>query len=404
MLVLLFVCLFAAVSGIVQPDQTVQDLETVLTTARKTGAANRHNSSRPIILIPGLAGSRLQYSWTSDAPREGVLCRSEGSLEDAWVRLSAVLPLTAKCVMGRLAMRWNGVEWLDERGVNVSVVPGPEGIAYLDPSDKATRAITKYFGPLIEALQAGGYPMETANYDWRVGCKGLTEWRQRLQAQIEAHDQPVLLVAHSMGCMQTSYFLSTMSPAWRAQHVSSFISAGGPYLGAPKVLKSMISGDNLGIPTLPASDARLLQAHSGASALVSPIPAPAWGLEPLLTAGSDTYFYQNISKVFALLNNSDAYAAEAKTFPGIMSDPGIPVYVVRGTGVKTVVGVGYPKSDFTGSVTEIFGDGDGTVPSISSKYALNWANVVDLPQQDVKHLDLIANSDFYQLVMKLATK
>ena len=275
-----------------------------------------------------------------------------------------------------------------------------------DPTDKATRAVTSYYAGLFAALKTGGHTFTAATYDWRVGCRGLSQWRADLKSLIESYNEPVVLVAHSMGCMQCNFFLNSMTADWRNQHIAAFVSAGGPYIGAPKVLKGIISGDDLGITTLPASDAQILQRNSGAGTLVSPLPSERWGPAPLLTAGSETYLWHNISLVFDKLNISAPYKYETVIFPGVTADAGVPVYLVRGTGVKTVVGVSYPRSDFSGSVNEIFGDGDGTVPTASSTYPLaaGWGQVIDYPMSGVKHLDLIANQDFYKLVATLANQ
>ena len=171
-------------------------------------------------------------------------------------------------------------------------------------------------------------------------------------------------------------------------------------------MKGIISGDNLDIPTLPASDAHILQRNSGAGTFVAPFPNAAWGTQqPLVSAGNQRFFFNNVSKVFDLFNLTDAYNAESQTFPGVVQDPLVPVYLVRGSALKTVVSIAYPNLDFSGKVVEKMGDGDGTVPSISSTYPLasGWKNVTDFKMVGVKHLDLIANKEFYSLVFKVTS-
>ena len=186
------------------------------------------NQSSTVILIPGLAGTRLTYKF-SNPPIDDRFCRSTGS-GVAWLELESIVPITAKCVMSRLQMRWSGKEWIDLQGVNVSIVPGIAGVAYLDPSNAETRDVTSYFAGTIAALTAAKRPFTTANYDWRKGCLSIANWRTELQKQIETIVSQtgirVTLVAHSMGCMQTSFFLATMTSVWKQTYIHAFVSAG----------------------------------------------------------------------------------------------------------------------------------------------------------------------------------
>ena len=52
----------------------------------------------------------------------------------------------------------------------------------------------------------------------------------------------MVLIGHSLGCLFTYYFLQTQSQAWKDKYIDSYVSISGPYIGAVKSLKAIISG------------------------------------------------------------------------------------------------------------------------------------------------------------------
>ncbi len=67
------------------------------------------SNMRTVFLVPGIAGSRIQYNYDSSAPSANPACKtSSGGWEDAWVRISALIPITSQCVFTRLSMIFNG--------------------------------------------------------------------------------------------------------------------------------------------------------------------------------------------------------------------------------------------------------------------------------------------------------
>lgn len=47
--------------------------------------------------------------------------------------------------------------------------------------------------------------------------------------------QRVILICHSMGCMNSLYFLNHASDEWKAKYVRSLITLAAPWGGAVKV-------------------------------------------------------------------------------------------------------------------------------------------------------------------------
>ena len=50
-------------------------------------------------------------------------------------------------------------------------------------------------------------------------------------------DQPATIVAHSLGCLVSLYFLSRQEPPWLKRHVGALVAISGPWAGAVSGLK-----------------------------------------------------------------------------------------------------------------------------------------------------------------------
>ncbi len=151
--------------------------------------------------------------------------------------------------------------WSDPPGVVVRAVPGVKGCAYLS-KEKLTSPLSYVFGFVVDMLNAAGYVegqnLHAATYDWRCAITKLEakyEYFSTLKKDVEKlvkqnNGTPTVLLAHSMGNRVVQYFLRwvEMSPsgqAWIDQHVAGFLACGAPWLGAPKILRSLATGNRM---------------------------------------------------------------------------------------------------------------------------------------------------------------
>ncbi len=106
---------------------------------------------------------------------------------------------------------------------------------------------SQFTGFLKESL---GYTAHTDliefAYDWR---KDLRQAAQQLKVQVEAFRQTlpdpttkVILIAHSMGCLVTRYFVDVLGGDQMAERL---ILMGGPHLGTPKMILALLTGKGL---------------------------------------------------------------------------------------------------------------------------------------------------------------
>lgn len=117
------------------------------------------------------------------------------------------------------------------------------------------------WGKVIENLAAIGYDsnnMFMASYDWRMSPSKL-ESRDRYFTKLKVlvenavltnQGRKVVLMSHSMGSQVVMYFLQWVesplggaAPGWVERHLHALTSIGGSFLGAPKSLASLLSGE-----------------------------------------------------------------------------------------------------------------------------------------------------------------
>jgi len=149
-------------------------------------------------------------------------------------------------------------------GVTVRAIQGLPGVDYLTPGT-LTNHVSYVFGPVIKALVNAGYTeglnLDAMSYDWRlspvqmeVRDQYFSRTIQRVEQMYKENDEtPVVIMCHSLGCKVGHYFLNVCQDAkgqeWLDKYIHTYMPVGGPHLGAPKALRSVISGDKMGLDT-----------------------------------------------------------------------------------------------------------------------------------------------------------
>jgi hypothetical protein len=238
---------------------------------------------RPILIIPGFMSSGLEI-------QESVL-KPNWKGQRIWINISSLgresLYLGRPTVAGDpkadeddLTIRENRKyksAWLqhlllksdmktEHEGVKIRAIQGLEGVNYLSPG-ALTNSISYVFGPVILALQQAGYNnsaeninLQAAPYDWRLPPSHLEvrdSYFSNLIKQVEGlyknNKMPVVLLCHSSGTKTCHYFLNFAKrkngQVWLDKYIHTYLPVGAPHLGAPKALRSVISGDKMSLDT-----------------------------------------------------------------------------------------------------------------------------------------------------------
>jgi hypothetical protein len=178
----------------------------------------------------------------------------------------------------------------ETEGIQVRAISGLEGVDYLTPG-MFTNLVSYVFGPVINALAAAGYQpevnLQAAPYDWRLPPCELERrdhYFTRTIQQVEQlytnnHSTPVVLLCHSLGTKTAHYFLNfclaNKGQEWIDQHIHTYLPVGAPHLGAPKALRSLITGDKMGLEAfLSDSEALILGRSFGSGAWLLPQQLP----------------------------------------------------------------------------------------------------------------------------------
>lgn len=234
--------------------------------------------------------------------------------------------------------------------------------------------------------------------------KNLTDLIVRVSARYQA---PAIVISHSMGGPVMQSFFNVTSAAWKDKYVKAWFPVEGPWLGAAKVAKAIISGDNFGTP---APSDELVAAERSFESPLYLLPLP--GLWP--ANHSNIIYVEKPNKVYTTsmfldlmqdLKISDASTRLVPLFQKRQSlqAPGVRVYCIYGHGVDTPWGYKYNAFDGSNPAQTISGDGDGTVPLPSLTYCSQWSSrqtqpVVVKSFPGVEHVKAIMDQDIFKYI------
>eukprot|EP01133_Synstelium_polycarpum_P003429 gene3429-3894_t len=313
-------------------------------------------SLKPIILVPGIAGSALEAKLDKKTSPSWY-CTKKQDWFRLWLSIEELF--VQNCWFDNLAVTYDPItgNYINTPGVEIRPMDfgGIKGVSYLDYKFGYPVSITNVYGEMIEFFQDLGYVagknIRGAPFDWRVSIPYLQKsgWFDDLQQLIEEtyemnDNQKVVLVAHSMGGITSLYFLQSMSRTWKSKYIDSFVPIAAPWSGSPKAIRTVVSGDNLDpliwskdrvFVSTPQSNYTIEQTDSLLSKL---------GLETTRS------IYQNLS---SLMNG--------------MNPDMVPTYCIYGYGISTEIGYHYTQGFDKQPVVDETDLGDGTVPLDSLK-------------------------------------
>jgi len=280
---------------------------------------------------------------------------------------------------------------------------------------------------MIKKFESVGYvDTETlfgACFDWTTIPTG--EWIGDLKNLIEYayaknNNSQVVLIAHSMGCPYSYYFLMKMGAEWMSKYLYMYVPMAPAWMGSPKALDMMLEGLDRDLPIAGKYFAPLFR-HLPCVWFLFPV-AEAYTGQILAYSPSKTYRYDQIKD---LLNDGNASYVDGKlrsTQGKFLSDikyydevPNIPVHIFLSHGKDTLISLKFDK-DITPhqpdesweSCTRILGDGDETVPTSSLRYVSDkWINEKKATNVDVhdyegrSHVGLIQDDTVIKDVLNL---
>ena len=280
---------------------------------------------------------------------------------------------------------------------------------------------------MIDAFEKAGYNhtnLAGIPFDWRISTYQVMEqqgYLQSIKQLVEKfyaanNNMKVHMVTHSMGGVTAAYFLNQQTPEWKDKYIASFIPISGPFQGAPKSLRSALSGDTFGIELAGldiisrAKVAKVARQSGGVSELF-PSPAHWPSSDVLVTTPSRTYTVKDYTDLFKALGSPITNSVLDKTvnFLGDLQAPGVEVHCLYGTGIKTEMSYTYSTDDFSSQPTIHYSDeGDGTVPLASLQECKTWehsqsppVNIVEYHLRD--HQKILTDADVIDYILQVTT-
>ena len=121
-----------------------------------------------------------------------------------------------------------------------------------------------------------------------------------------------------------------MTAAWKQKYIHHWIAAGGPIGGAPQALVGFLSGDDLGIETMPLSSSEILLRNTGAAYGLLPVPSPEWNNVFYLNVSGQIFGASDLPSFFTKLGRIAPFNVEKPFVALALKSPGVNATIVYG--------------------------------------------------------------------------
>ena len=338
----------------------------------------------PVVIVPGDGSNQLEARLDKPAVPH-FYCAKTSDWYRIWLNTADLLAKTS-CWADNIRLSVNATTGRSTNAPGVETrVPywgSTEAFEELDPA--VPFHATAAFRQLVDAFVAAGYErnvtLRGAPYDFRH-TPDSSDFPSRLRTLIEetveaAGGQRATLVSHSMGGLQTLYFLQSMTAPWKAQHIAQWIPISTPLAGAAKVARLFASGDNEGLPISPAAVRDEQRSYETNHWLLpsAGVDSP-WAGFTLVRTETANYTVDDMNDFFSAVGYSVGALVQprvAALLPSRGTGPGVPVLCLYSSGIETPLSFYYPGADFGRSPVITNGDGDGTVNSRSLRLCERW--------------------------------
>ena len=342
----------------------------------------------PVIIVPGIMGSRLLNSDNSEI----------------WPNISLMIFPGLDDFLNILMLTTDGQ-------LIENILP-----------DSITKNIGNYdlFASLFSSLESVGYINETSlfeyPYDWRLDIENSSlNLKNKIdQIKSELGVEKVQIVAHSMGGLLVKKYLKD----YGGGSVENFIDIGTPHLGSPKTFKVLNYGDNFGFEKFGfdiLNPIRTKEISQNMPSVYQLLPSRSYFDDSDnsykyyvfdAVSGNDRLSYDQTSSYLksagrnsTLVDRADAFHQEIDNLNP--ADYGVETYNFVGCGTPTV-GQFYILDNTNGHYTYNIKmiNGDGTVP-LKSAEALNASSTYYV--KNAQHALMPSTSGVKELIAEILT-
>lgn len=395
------------------------------------------NVGNPVIFVPGIAGSRLNAKGYKQQSA-GTFCGRDID-EQIWASASLFRPVIFGygCWLDSMTVRYDSATQTarDCPGLTITCPAYGNTFAVHTLYSVAGNEVflTENFATLIDTLEASdpnwvdGVNLLGSPYDWRCVndfAKMDSYVSQFLNLIVFAYqtngNRPVTMLCHSMGCKLTNNILARLSQAGKDIYINKVIYVAGALGGAGSGLRGVLSGNNLGIPLIDATDVDDMEATFTGLQWLKPLSSVYGNATGVTVAGQEFTFdddqFNALSAAKGRPEVGQQYQALSRPWQYLdLEHPGVRVEVVRPLKTNQADGVGGQGTELVynyssgskSSQPTITGEidyyrrlkaqdggfpwlegkpesetrGDGTVPYLSLTLPMRfWANQAGKPQ------------------------
>ena len=222
----------------------------------------------PMIVIPGLGGTNLDYSIDENFTSCNIETINELKKIQPGLWISPLgLLLQKNCYLNMVKPVYDEDEQTLKNLPGLKVFPRENYfgdplssicLSYLFNSTTKCFPLTDYSKNFVNYFTGKGYTpgynLFIPGYDFRLvpykeyADEYFDTLKELIEKTYETTGKKIHLIGHSLGTMLGNMFLNKMSKKWKKCYITDFISISPSYDGAPKSLRSALSGYNFGLP------------------------------------------------------------------------------------------------------------------------------------------------------------
>ncbi|UXI18847.1 cleavage and polyadenylation specificity factor [Sarcoptes scabiei] len=374
--------------------------------------------------LPGDGGSQLEARLNKTEVPHYFCVKQTNDYFSVWLNLELLVPFVIDCWVDNMKLIYDNKTRSTKDNVGVEIrVPGFGNTTTIEYVDTSRLPISEYFGLMVENLiEEFGYErgvnIRGAPYDFRKAPNELQDYLVSMKRLIEEtyernHQQRVMIVCHSMGCLLMLRFFNLQKQSWKNQFVQSFITLGAPWGGAVKSVKAFISGDNFGVIVAPSLTIRDDERTFPSLAYLLPNSNVFDSNLILVETRDRKYTIRNYDQLFRDINYPVGHEMwnDVKNLTYTLEAPGVEVYCIYGTGSDTMKKIIYERNRFPDEQPDRieYGDGDGTVNIESLSACKRWQReqrqpVHHYPIKNLDHMKVLSDINILNNLKKFVTK
>ncbi|KAJ5076293.1 group xv phospholipase a2 [Anaeramoeba ignava] len=353
-----------------KPKEKDQDLITLAS----INSNNKGMQLDPIIILPGLGGSRIEAK-LENFDSNHWFCKENKDWFSTWLNIEVLVPEIIECFNEYFSFEYDPETRYsyDKKGASTRPITGSKGLENLDPTLSFIEAIA-YFAKMLEKLRTFGYQegktLFPITYDWRLSPRNLTELFELVKYTIEYASEinsgsKVHLISHSMGCFISTLFFAQQTQEWKDRYIATWIPLSPPMGGVMDSLIGLFYGINFGIPIVTGSE--VLSMERTFPSLYFFVPHSPYWTKPVVTTPTKEY-YPTLQDIHQLLSDLDFPQSSHDMLDdnwddgSVLTAPGVPTFFQIGSGLNTPIQIQY-SDHLGGDYNIIQADGDGCTPS-----------------------------------------